>query len=256
MKMTNKAIKSLASLRFTLLLISLLGVMFLLGLWIPQKSIVPWPLYSQWKLHHPALVGVFEALEFTAIYTSPLMLALWAFFFVNLSLVMWQRLPLLKKRIALPEIRQYDPSTAPGYPFHATFNLPGDMSGEEVIAFLRARRYSIIGDGDGFYGVKNRLSPLAFWLFHLSFFLIMLGGVASVYTKFAGVLELAQGEPFQGKLEQYVPTPQMPKIGAPPNAAFTVTSIVPQLTNGMPTGLRVRLVDDRGETHEADVNRP
>jgi len=254
--MANKLLKPLMSLRFTLLLLSLLGVMFLLGLWIPQRSMVPEALYSQWKLHHPALVGVFEALGFVSIYTSWIMLGLWAFFFINLSLVMWQRLPLIKKRIALPEARLFDPSASPGYPFHASFRLPEEITGATLLSSLRARGYAIVGGENGFYGVKNRLSPIAFGLFHLSFFLILLGGLMSVYTKFAGVLELAQGEVFQGDVASYVPTPQLPKIGTPPKATFTVASIAPQMTNGTPTGLKVQLVDGHGATHEADVNRP
>ncbi|GFE62123.1 cytochrome c biogenesis protein ResB [Geobacter sp. AOG2] len=254
--MIDKVIKYLKSLRFTLLLICLLGAMFLAGLWIPQKSMVSAALYNQWKLHLPIVVGVFEFLGLTAIYTSPLMLTLWSLFFINLALVMWQRLPLIKKRIALPENRAFDPGNASGYPFHASFRLSPGQDGAAVISRLRSRKYTIVGDANGFYGVKNRLSPIAFGLFHLSFFLVLLGGLTSLYTKFAGVLELAQGETFQGDVLSYVPTPQLPKIGTPPQAAFTVTSIAPQMTNGTPTGLKVGLVDGHGETHEADVNRP
>jgi ResB-like family len=254
--MIKKIVKYLSSLRFTLLLISLLGAMFLAGLWIPQKSLLTPAMYSQWKHNSPSLVAFFESFGFTSIYVSPLMLTLWALFFLNLSLVMWQRLPLIKKRISLPENRLFDPATAAGYPFRASFDLPKEVNGATVISFLRKHGYTVVGESAGFYGVKNRLSPIAFGLFHISFFLILLGGLTSVYTKFVGVLELAEGESFQGELASYVPTPQMPKIGVPPRAAFTVKSIDPQITNGTPTGLLVRLVDARGEAHEVNVNRP
>jgi hypothetical protein len=184
------------------------------------------------------------------------MLTLWGFFFLNLGLVMWQRLPLIKKRIALPEKCPGNPATAPGYPFRASYPLPTDMDGPAVIQSLRRHGFTVLEDGDLFCGVKNRLSPIAFGLFHLSFFLILLGGLISVYTRFAGVLELAEGETFQGEVARYNGTPQLPKIGSPPKVSFTVGSILPMLTRGTPTGLKVRLVDGRGGEHEADVNRP
>ena len=104
--------------------------------------------------------------------------------------------------------------------------------------------------------MKNRLSPIAFGLFHISFFLILLGGIISIYTRFAGILDIAAEETFQGEINRYVANPQMPKIGTPPRVSFTVKSIKPMLTNGMPTGLKVRMIDARGVEHEADVNRP
>jgi hypothetical protein len=254
--MYKKIMKFLCSLRFTLLLISLLGVMFLLGLWIPQQSLVSPEIYGRWRHNNPKMLETLESLGFTSIYASTTMLTLWAFFFLNLALVMWQRLPLIKKRIALPEGRPGNPETAPGYPFRASYRLPADMEGQAVIGSLRKSGFKVTGDDEGFCGVKNRLSPIAFGLFHISFFFILLGGMISVYTRFAGVLELAAGETFQGDVTRYVASPQLPKIGAPPRVAFTVKSINPMLTNGMPTGLKVRLVDGRGEEYEADVNRP
>lgn len=252
----NKLTKYLSSLRFTLLLISLLGVMLLLGLWIPQQSLVSQEVYSQWKHNSPALLGTLETLGFTSIYASPTMMILWVFFFLNLALVMWQRIPLIKKRIALPDGRPGNPETAPGYPFRASYFLPTGMNGQTVISFLRKHGFTVIGDGEGFCGVKNRLSPIAFGLFHISFFLILLGGMISVYTRFTGVLDVAAGETFQGEMTRYNATPQLPKIGTPPRVSFTVKSILPMLTNGLPTGLKVGMVDGRGVEYEADVNRP
>jgi hypothetical protein len=254
--MYNKLVKYLSSLRFTLLLISLLGVMLLLGLWIPQKSMVSQEIYNQWRLKSPALLGTLESLELTSIYASTIMMTLWAFFFLNLALVMWQRIPLIKKRIALPEGRPGNPETAPGYPFRASYHLPADLDGPAVIGFLRRHGFAVTGDAEGFCGIKNRLSPIAFGLFHISFFLILLGGMISVYTRFAGMLDIAEGETFQGEVTRYVANPQMPKIGTPPRVAFTVKSILPMLTRGTPTGLKVRMVDGGGVEHEADVNRP
>jgi len=59
--MIKKITKYLSSLRFTILLISLLGVTFLVGLWIPHESLVSeW--YFQCKTNYPGLVGFLYAL--------------------------------------------------------------------------------------------------------------------------------------------------------------------------------------------------
>src|SRR6185369_17656216 len=220
------------------------------------ESMVSQAMYAQWQQGSPKLVATLKALGFLSIYTSPIMLILWGLFFLNLSLVMWQRLPLLKKRISLSETRITDPAFASGYPFSSSYMLPAQLDGEAVIGYLRKHRYKVLGDESGFYAVKNRLSPIAFGLFHLSFFLILLGGLTSVYTKFVGVIELAEGESFQGNIAQYVPTPSLAKLGAPPKVSFTVKSIEPLTVNGTPTGLKVRLLDARGQALLADVNRP
>jgi hypothetical protein len=203
-------------------------------------------------------VAVLDALQLTSIYTSLLMLTLWGFFFLNLALVMWQRLPLLKNRIALSEAKISDPSTAGGYSFRNSYPLPANLDGAMIVGYLHKRGYTLVGDGNAFYGVKNRLSPIASALFHLSFFLILIGGLTSFYTQFIAYLELAEGETFQGELARYVqmPAPTLPKIGSPPNVAFTIKSIVPLVSGFTETGLKVQLVDDRGRNHVLDINRP
>src|ERR1700681_2967415 len=100
--MFNKLIKYLSSLRFTILLISLLGLMFIIGLWVPQQRLLQ-AIYLEWQRNSPALVAFLDALGLTTIYTSPLTITLCSLFFLILSLVLWQRLPLVKSRITLSE---------------------------------------------------------------------------------------------------------------------------------------------------------
>jgi hypothetical protein len=255
--MGKKLIKYLSSLRFTILLIGLLGAIFAVGLWIPQQRLLK-TIYLEWQKNSPNLVAVLDALGLTTIYTSPITITLWLLFFLNLSLVLWQRIPVVRSRIALSDTKISDPATAGSYPFHGSYPLPHGLDGDGVIARLRHCRYTVLGDATGFYGVKNRLAPIAFMLFHLSFFLILLGGITSVYTEFIGYLDLAQGESFQGELTRYneSPSPKIPVIGDPPHASFTVRSIVPRVVHNTPTGISVLLVDKSGTTHDVDINRP
>jgi hypothetical protein len=255
--MFNKIINYLRSLRFTILLISLLGLIFAVGLWVPQKRLLK-TIYLEWQRNSPSLVAFLDALGLTTIYTSPITITLWVLFFLNLSLVLWQRMPLVKSRITISAAKVLDPATAGGYPFRNSYPLPNDLDGDAVIGMLRKCHYTVLGDAEGFYGVKNRLAPIAFMLFHLSFFLILLGGLISVYTEFIGYIDLTQGESFRGELNRYnaSPQPKMPGFGTPPNVAFTIKSIVPRIVHNTPTGISVLLVDSHGKTSEVDFNRP
>jgi len=255
--MVKKLVKYLSSLRFTIVLISLLGIIFAVGLWVPQKRLLK-TIYLEWQKSSPNLVAFLDAVGLTSVYTSPVTVTLWLFFFINLTLVMWQRLPLIKKRITLTPDRVVDPASAPGYAFKNCYPLPDHVGDDALLGALKKSGYAILGDAKGFYGVKNRLAPIAFALFHLSFFLILLGGLVSVYTEFVGYLDLAQGETFQGELTRYVqdPMPKMPALGNPPDISFTVKSIEPKVVRNTPTGINVALVDSAGQPHVVDINVP
>ena len=255
--MINKTIKYLSSLRFTILLISLLGLVFALGLWVPQRRLLK-TIYLEWQKTSPQLVSILDALGLTTIYSSPITIALWLLFFLNLSLVLWQRWPIVKSRITLSETKISDPVTAGGYPFRKSYLLPDSLDSDTILTRIKKSGFSLLGDATGFYGVKNRLSPIAFMLFHVSFFLILLGGLISVYTEFIGYLDLAQGETFQGELNRYnaSPSPKLPEVGSPPTVSFTVKSIVPRVEHNTPTGISIMLADNRDKSHEVDINRP
>ncbi len=255
--MINKIIKYLSSLRFTIVLICLLGLMFVIGLWVPQQSLLK-TIYFEWQKKSPELVAYLDLFGLTTIYTSPITITLWLLFFLNLSLVLWQRVPVVKSRIVISEAKILDPATAGGYSFRSSYPLPEHLDDETVLNLLRKNRYTVLGDASGFYGVKNRLAPVAFMLFHLSFFLVLLGGLISVYTEFIGYIELAQGELFQGEIERYnnKPRPKLPATGTIPNVSFTIRSIEPQVVRNTVTGIRVKLDDADGKEHEVGINTP
>ena len=127
--MFKKLVKYCSSLRFTILLISLLGLIFALGLWVPQKRLLR-TIYLAWQKKSPDLVSFLDMLGLTTIYSSPITITLWLLFFLNLSLVLWQRLPLIKKRITLSNAMIANPETAGGYAFRNTYTLPSSASGE------------------------------------------------------------------------------------------------------------------------------
>jgi len=255
--MLKKTLKFLSSLRVTIVLICLLGSVFIIGLWVPQIHLVK-DIYLQWYRSSPQLVGFLDALGLTTIYSSPLTITLWALFFLNLALVLWQRMPVVRHRIAISDKNIIDPDKATGYPFKTSFPLPEGLDADTVLSRLRKRRYRILGDASGFYAVQNRLAPVAFVLFHISFYLVLLGGMLTVYTEFIGYLDLAQGESFQGELNRYNATPavKLPAFGSPPRVSFSVTSIEPQVVLNTPTSISIKVLDGQGKSQEVGINTP
>jgi hypothetical protein len=255
--MLKKFLKYLSSLKFTIVLICLLGATFIVGLWVPQQRLVK-DIYLQWHRNSPRLVETLDAFGLTTIYTSPITITLWGLFFLNLALVLWQRMPVVRHRIAISDAKIVAPENAAGYLYQACFPLPAALDGATLLAQLRKRRYKVLGDESGFYAVQNRFAPVAFLLFHISFYLVLLGGLISVYTEFVGYLDIAQGESFQGELSSYNASPavKLPAVGSPPRVSFAVTSITPQVVHNTPTSISVLLLDGDKQTHEVGINTP
>lgn len=255
--MFEKTLKYLRSLRFTIVLIALLGAILAIGLWVPQQSLLK-DIYFDWKAQSPRLVAFLDFFQLTSVYTSWVTVTLWVLFFLNLTLVMWQRIPLILKRIEMPASRIVDPETGGGFVFRAAYAVPEGTDGAGMVSALEKRGFAMVSNESGFYAVKNRLSPIASVLFHLSFFLILLGGLISFYTEFIGFVDLAVGEPFGGTLAQYnpTPTPKLPKVGSLPEVAFTVTSVEPHVVRNTPTGITVKVKENKGAEHVVDINKP
>jgi cytochrome c biogenesis protein ResB len=125
---------------------------------------------------------------------------------------------------------------------------------EDVKKILKG--YSLFGSADNFLAIKNRFSPLGNILFHLSFFLILVGGLLTTYTRFTANLDLAEGEYFTGQLEQYTLPVRLPKIGSSPSVRFYVERIEPEVVNNVATDLRVYILDEEGKRHVIRINFP
>jgi cytochrome c biogenesis protein ResB len=252
--LARKITTLLGSLRLTIVLLSALGAIFLLGLWIPQKGIIDYESYLAWKAGNPSLVSIIEYLGFMEIYKAPVTLAIWAVFFINLSLVMWHRIPVIRRRVAVPS--PLPEASSCGFPHAAVIRLAGSPDFEGLRVILQKGRYQVYGSRERFYAVRNRRSPLASLLFHLSFFLILCGGVVSIYTRFVGQVDLAEGESFQGEPSRYSAPPLMPRFGGYPDVRIAIRKVRPMIEAVTATGLQVELEDGPQSTRTININQP
>jgi cytochrome c biogenesis protein ResB len=243
----SPVLKALRSLRLTVLLIICLGSVFLLGVVVPQKRLLGVDPYEAWRAQKPVLVGVLEFLGFTDIYVSPLTLVLWALFFLNLITVMSGRIPVIWRRCMRVAVPAGIESLGRR---HVT--IPG-RGLEDARKTLNGMGYRFFSGGRGFLAVKNRFSPLATILFHLSFLLLLAGGVTTVYTKFRGEANVAVGETFSGNYAGM----SKPKVGGVPRTVITVEEVRPVYYKGdVAVDLEVALRTGDGSRRVIGINNP
>ncbi len=244
----NPVIRLFRSLKLTIALIICLAVVFLLGVMVPQKDLLGKDLYLRWQAEKPGLVSFLEFLGLTDIYIAPITLALWVVFFLNLIMVMSKRIPSIWRRCAGREVPAGVDAVKAGMNYET---IEGGSLGD-VEAALKGRGYKIFSEGGAFRAIRNRLSPLATLFFHLSFLLLLVGGVTSFYTKFRAEAHVAEGETFIGEYDRVA----RPKIGGIPRASVRIESIEPSYYKGVvPVDLKVVLGTEEGRK-VIGINRP
>ncbi len=247
--MSGSVKKTLGSLKFTIFLIGSLAALFLLGLLIPQKELLGKEPYLAWKGAHPTLVAVLDFFQLTGVYTSYLIMALWGLFFLNLLLVMAERIPLIWRRCREAGL----PADVDRLKSSRHYRLLEGKGLGELESVLKRAGYAVISGANSLAAVKNRFSPLGTILFHLSFILLLVGGATTFYTRFRAEADVAVGETFAGG---YTKILMRPKIGAVPHTTFTVAEVKPTyFDRNVTVDLKVAL-DTRSGRKVYGINRP
>lgn len=262
---TEKIPKFFKSVRLTVIILASLILIYFLGLILPQK----WMFDSRAEYIHWAesnwLNRILDFIGFTDIYLSPLTILLLVLFFINLLVVTLNRVPVMLRRAYIMEKpRPFSASELKGR--HVLKDLsPGtamDTVTEGISSFFRKRRWYVfrhVGNS-AFTAVKNRYSPIGFLLFHLSFLLLLAGGLLLAYTRFSGNLVLTEGQFFFNDIKQFRRIISDAKIMRElPSLGLFLEKVNPLYENEVPTGLGVELkVNYRGDVKREvlRVNEP
>lgn len=238
--------RQIGSVRLTVWLILALVVFCLLGTVIPQKGLLGKELYLSWQREQPTLVDWLERLKLTDLYRSPLAYTLWGLFFLNLLAGMATRAGGIWRRCAVP-----DPPTA--RPEGGTVRELSRLDLDRLAGRLRSAGYEVRTGSNGLAAVKHRFVPLATLLFHLSFLVLLAGGLATVYTRFRAEADVAVGETFSGSYTRVLKKPLLGEIG---QASFTLADVRPKyFQRSVLTELLV-LIDDARGRQSCGINRP
>ncbi len=217
----------LTSLKTTIGLFVILGVLLLLSVSIPTEEY----LGSEAGAFAGSGMGQFllETLGLGSLSTSPLFLACIGLFFLNLTAVILGRAAVTFRRTRLrPPTEKTLRQLCEGKNSLHGANSAG-ISTEGVLTVLRGMGFPAVTAGDGIaWAVKHRTAPLGFLLFHISFYLLCLGGIAIFSTRFVGVSALVEGQPFQGFNQVLRSSPLL----GPPDISLVVESVDAQFENG------------------------
>ena len=246
------------SARFTVGLLCVLAVLLLLNVALPQRAVLGEERYAAvLESSGPAARFLLETLGFGRMATSPVFLAVLGLFFLNLAAVLAARFKPTWRRVGLK------PRSEKGLRAWARMEethsgpLPEDWNAGRLVHILRGHGYQVRRPGkQTFWAVKHRTAPLGFLLFHLSFFLLCLGGVLIYYSRFVGTAVVIEGQSFTG---DYGAVVRESPLGAPASLGFTVEEVEARMENGQPVhlGARLRVAGSGGSgLLESRVNHP
>jgi hypothetical protein len=252
--MGKRLLKLLRSTRLSAYLMAALLALFTLGQIIPQRELFTAREGRAWQEANPRLYAVLDALDLLELYTSPLAMVLLAAFMVNLVFVLAARLRLTVSRCRRPQPGPVEGSGALSVEV-------GTGGQEEVLAVIRRilTYYRLAGGEGRFVFYRNRFGPVGFLLFHASFIVLLLAGLALFYTRSAGTASVTEGQAFSGAPGEYRNL-RLPLVGEPPSLRFAVLHIRPTYEEGQPTDLEVGIAvygsGGKPEQKTMRVNRP
>lgn len=254
----NKAIRIYLGRGSTISHIIVLCIVYFLGLVIPQEKIVTVEEYARWKAGWPRLVELFETLQLTSIFSSPLVVAVTVSFFLHLLIVTGKRLPKALEELKGPSAdRVSEKLLSEGT--HAVVH-GGREAFSAACDMLTRRGFKIHKKDGAFAGAKNRFSVVGSLLFHLSFLLFLAGGLIIFHTRFWGETFITEGQSFGGSRGEYRQIFRWSDLRTElPLIAYTVDRIEPRFAGYEPISLRTKVTATSGGAPEErwlDVNRP
>jgi cytochrome c biogenesis protein ResB len=204
-------------------------------------------LYELWK-DESLLNRFLDFIGFTDIYLSPLTIVILGIFFINLLVVMLNRIPAILRRAyfieEMPSFSAVEMKKGKDIKSISPV-IEYDKIDEQLRWFFRKKRWFFkqAKKGNTFIAVKNRLSPVGFLLFHLSFFFCLFGGLMITYTRFSGKLPLTEGQSFQGDIKQFRTIDRDPIIFKElPSLWLYLEKVEPFYENDVPTELVATLL--------------
>lgn len=269
----RRLIRLLTSVRTTVVLLVSVALMLLLNVLIPQASVLGPEEFARVAVSGRSARFLLVDLGLGYLSTSPLFLTVLVLFFVNLAAVLisragptWRRTRFRARKLsALRAWTKAEPDrTAPlpegsdteRFLARAVETLRGfgyqthKATGEEGARAARGEQPSL----HAVHGVKHRMAPLGFLLFHLSFFLLCAGGFALYLTRFVATAVVVEGQELTDLGAARVL--RRPPLGGPPDLRFALETVEPRFEKGQPLHLGATLRFPDGALQHARINRP
>jgi len=248
------------SVRTTVALLVLLAVMLTLNVTLPQAAVLGPEEFARVALSDPGARFVLVTLGLGFLSTSPIFVAVLVLFFLNLTAVLTARAgPTWRRTRFRPRPVRTLEAWAKAEPGLGAPLSPDDTPERflrRAVETLRGFGFRVHRSGDrALQGIKHRLAPLGFLLFHLSFFLLCAGGILLYLTRFVATTVVVEDqEPTDLAAEAQVL--RRPPWGRPPEIRLSVTSVETRLEDGQPVHLGATLRFPAGAPQRARINHP
>jgi cytochrome c biogenesis protein ResB len=252
----RQVLRRLSSSRATIALLCLLSLLLLLNVVIPQASVLGERDFGDLATRSRSNFFILISLGLGRLPTSPVFLTVLGLFFLQLALVLIVRAEPTLRRIRMQ--RRSRSGLEAWTRTHESLSSPLPMSWDlrRATRTLRGYGYQVKRIDDRLlWGVKHRTAHLGFLLFHLSFFLLFVGGMLIYYTRTVGTAVLTEGQSFSEFREILRRAP----MGEGPELSFTVDSVDPRFERGEPTYLGAVFLFDQGGSlveRRASINHP
>lgn len=253
----KKLWRLLTSLRTAAALLAALAALLLLNVAIPQRTVIGEEAFSALAREGGVPRVLLVDLGLGSLATSPVFLLVIGLVFVCLVSVLVDRGGVTFRRVRFrpPSIETLQQRAANEAALSR--ELPEGWSAEAALGALKGLGYrrARVG-GAAVWGVKHRLAPVGFVIFHLSFLLLLAGGVLLHMTRFVAVTAVAEGQTFAGEGVQVLRQPQW--IGAPA-LEFTLEEADIAFERGEPVRLAAKLrilAPGALSLQEASINHP
>jgi len=221
-------------------------------------------LYELWK-EQSVINRLLDFIGFTEIYLSPVTILLLVIFFINLFVVILNRMPVIFRRAYLAgEMPAFSAALIKSGKDVKVITAKKNVNdlADDLRSFFKKKKWFFReAKADNTYiAVKNRYSPIGFLFFHLSFFLCLIGGIMITYTRFSGNLPLTEGQKFEGDMAQFRSLSSEPKIlKRLPALSLYLEKVQPVYDNGVPTELLASLsltFNDQTKKEVIRINEP
>lgn len=171
----------------------------------------------------------------------------------NTGVCLWRRLPSLRRDLRV------EPAAVTTQPARVLETPPG-MTPDAARGLMRRLGFRTTRtQGQGVWGLRQRWAPLGTYLFHGSFFLLLVAAALTIALRYDERAVVAVGEEFVGTPEQSrsVAQPGLLELRLPP-PRFTVESILPEFWGNelLFTRLEAQLAFADGERAVTRINRP
>jgi cytochrome c biogenesis protein ResB len=197
--------RRLASAKLAAWLIGVLALITVLGVIIPQRTLLTPDMMADFESSMPAVAEVLALAGLDALYSGWPLALITALLAVNLIACTWRRLAAYLRGPSL--------STAPP---HSPVPLAGRSAANAItdsIEYLEVRGWNILSDEDRVLAIKGRRGFWGSMVLHGALLVIMIGGVAATLTHFTGEVVLAEGQSLSDAPESYLYAPLEPEVG-------------------------------------------